>query len=448
MRVSSRNLVSVIGVAILLIAAFVIFCTPLLDYLYLRHILGKFEAGLNQINWVNPYLGKSVVLAFSSAITWVYYKHHSIGHHFISLKVLRLLLLCSGGALLLNIILTFATWGNLLDNLGNSHLKYVVGDNGVVRIFTDDFVRDPVYGYTLIPITADNARYVNLLLQTKFSEIFDPKPNDWFTLNGFPKIFYSVREDGLHLFNLPVCDPYSSKRLIPASADVITRWYKEHPQVSHEPTSMNEGSAISRAAATPVLAAASASPKPVLETSLSPSRSPNPLDDVSITVSPPLEIVYQGRVLDKMEFCSYGPFLGLFHWKGALQHFVLTPPNGLLRNSATGQWEAPFQKFLMAHPDLATKLGDAYVANHPECRDPFHLQFKETPPHRHEGQYEGAGIFEDKQVRDGEGHTILLRRDPVGRVFVVHYETGFNTQQLPPDIRQDVLNYLSINSSK
>jgi hypothetical protein len=346
--------------------------------------------------------------------------------------------------MLVNAILAYSTWGNLLDNLGNSHLKYVVGDDGLVRIFTARFTVDPVDGYPLTPITSENARDVNLLLHTKFMEVTDPKPDDFFGLNGRPMLYYSTRANGLHLFNLPVHDRASGQSLIPVSVDIESRWYKEHPTVPQVPMAKDQPSGVVQSTPTPTISILSAVPplsRETLSSWSSPSPTPDQLDGIEILVSTPLEIVYEGKVVERMVFCREGPFTGLFHWKGDMDHFILTPPNGLLRNEETGNWEAPFQKFLAAHPDRADKLGAAYATNHPECARPFRLEFIKTAPHHHEGQNQGSGVFQDRTIHDDQGHTILLRRDPSGNVFVVHYDIGFDTRQIPDDVRPYVSNY-------
>jgi hypothetical protein len=85
MRISFKNVLWVLGVLILAATLLFLFTGPF-DYFYLRSILETFDDGLNQINWVNPYLGKAVIAAGSAFITWLYYKHHSINHSIISLK--------------------------------------------------------------------------------------------------------------------------------------------------------------------------------------------------------------------------------------------------------------------------------------------------------------------------------------------------------------------------
>ncbi len=194
--------------------------TGLFDYIYFRSIIGTFEQGLGEINWINPHLGKAVIAAVSAVAVLLFCQFEALSIAPISRTVGRIIALSFGLTAILQTILTFATWGYLFDSLGRSHLYYGIDDNNEVRYFTHGGAH-PQTGEPLIPVTPDIVREIEMRRRAKFAEIKEPPIDKWFAPgSGKPKLWYSEREDGLHFFELPGFDPATSRKLEPVTTVV------------------------------------------------------------------------------------------------------------------------------------------------------------------------------------------------------------------------------------
>ena len=221
---SSTNLFGRIIVGTLLAILAIFLLTGLFDYIYFRSIIGTFEQGLGEINWINPHLGKAVLAAFSAIAVLLFVQVQVLSPARISRTVGRLIALSFGFTAILQIILTFATWGYLFDSLGHSHLYYGIDDNNEVRYFTHGGA-NPETGEALIPLTSDIVREIEMRRRAKFAEIKDPPIDIWFSPgSGKPKLWYAEREDGYHFFELPGFDPATSQKLEPVTSSTQQKY--------------------------------------------------------------------------------------------------------------------------------------------------------------------------------------------------------------------------------
>ena len=206
--------------------------TGLFDYIYFRSVIGTFEQGLGEINWINPHLGKAVIAAVSSVATILFFRYEAASFSFISRPIGRFV---TSSFILVSIyhtILTFATWGNIFDSVGHSHLYYGIDDNNQVRYFNpsgdhspDHPPHHPQTGEVLIAVTPENVREVEIRRHATFLEIKDPSEEMWFAPGtGRPMLWYSEREDGFHFFNLPGFDRARSRKLEPVTPELQQRY--------------------------------------------------------------------------------------------------------------------------------------------------------------------------------------------------------------------------------
>ena len=240
------------GSVVAILALFLL--TGLFDYFYFRSVIGTFEQGLGEINWVNAHLGKAVIAAFSALTTFVFFKYEATSLSVVSNRMGRFIISSFIITALFHTILTFATWGNIFNSVGHSGLYYGIDDSNEVRYFNRGGAH-PQTGEPLIAVTPENVREVEIRRHAKFSEITDPANDMWFAPgSGKPMLWYSEREDGFHFFKLPGFDPATSRKLEPVTVELQPRYFAAKKARPISPSVINRTNEASPSTPQPSLA--------------------------------------------------------------------------------------------------------------------------------------------------------------------------------------------------
>lgn len=219
---------AVSGILIVFAVAVLAFvATGLCDYLYVRYIVGQFELGLSNIDFANPHLGKALVAALTSTVTLLFFRTGAISPGWI-IKLLGPSAVAGYLIAGAHLVAGISTYGHYFDALGKSLLHYEITYDNKVLFFSNHSV-SPYTGRPLKEVTPAVVHNLEIRRKRgKFEEVLSPKPEDWWSSGTRePLLWYSKRNDGIHVFNMDGFDPATNAELAPVSPEIQNAYYDQ-----------------------------------------------------------------------------------------------------------------------------------------------------------------------------------------------------------------------------